>query len=84
LNYYSLICIKLTKKKIVEYCGTWYGTNHDHFKAILVGLTSYLQFDDGYLKDEDYDKDLGKDVSVIDIGSLTTMSDNVPIAYDGV
>jgi hypothetical protein len=36
------------------------------------------------LKDEDYDKDLGKDVGVIDIRSFTTMSDNVPNAYDGV
>jgi hypothetical protein len=73
-----LICINLTKENIVEYCGTWYGTNHGHFKAMLVGLTSYLWFD------EDYYKDLGKDDNVIDISSLTTMSDNVPNAYDGV
>jgi hypothetical protein len=36
------------------------------------------------LKDEDYYKDLGKDVNVIDMGSFTAMSDNVPNAYDGV
>jgi len=36
------------------------------------------------MKDEDYDKDLAKDVGVIDIGSFIAMSDNVPNAYDGV
>ncbi len=79
-----LICTNLTKENIVEYCGTWYETNHGHFKAMFVELMSYLYFDDGYLKDEDYDKGLGKDVGVIDIGSIIAMNDNVPNAYDGV
>jgi hypothetical protein len=51
---------------------------------MFVELMSYLYFDDGYLKDEDYDKGLGKDVGVIDIGSIIAMNDNVPNAYDGV
>ncbi len=45
---------------------------------------TYLQLDDGSLEDKDYDKDLGEDANVIEIGEFIAMDDNVPNAYDGV
>jgi hypothetical protein len=36
------------------------------------------------LEDKDYDKDLGEDANVIEIGEFIAMDDNVPNAYDGV
>jgi len=58
-----LTCTYLTKENIIEYCGTWYGTNCGGFKTIFMDPT-YLQLDDGYLEDKDCHKDLGEDANV--------------------
>jgi hypothetical protein len=36
-----LTCIDLTKENIIKYCGTWYGTNCDGFKAMFAYPTYF-------------------------------------------
>jgi hypothetical protein len=36
------------------------------------------------MKDEDYKKDHGEEVNVMDIGGFTTMDNNGPNVYEGV
>lgn len=79
-----LTCTNLDKGNIIEYCGTWYQTNCGGFKAIFMNPT-YLQFGDGYLKDEDQNEDHGEKVSASDIKGFTAMDDNgFNNAYEGV
>lgn len=35
-----MTCTNLTLDNIIEYCGTWYGTNHNGFKAIFANLAN--------------------------------------------
>lgn len=79
-----LTCTNLVKGNIIEYCGTCYGTNCDGFKTMFMNPT-YLQFGDGYLKDEDQNEDHGEKVSAIDIRGFMAMDDNgLNNAYESV
>jgi hypothetical protein len=51
-----LTCTKLTKENIIQYCGTWYGSNHGGFAAMFVDLT-YLHIYDNESDDEEADED---------------------------
>jgi hypothetical protein len=46
-----LTCTDLTKKNIIQYCGTWYGFDHGGFVAMLAN-PSYLQIYDNEFDDE--------------------------------
>jgi hypothetical protein len=78
-----LTCIDLTKENIITYCGTCYKIDYGGFKATFADPT-YLELGNGYSEDEDYNKDHGEEVGVIDIGGFTAMDDNGPNAYEGV
>jgi hypothetical protein len=47
-----LTCIDLTKKYIIQYCGTWYGFDRGGFVAMFADLT-YLHIYDNESDDEE-------------------------------
>jgi len=51
-----LTCTDLTKKNIIQYCGTWYGSNRGSFVAMIADLT-YLHIYDNESDDEEADED---------------------------
>ncbi len=66
-----LMCIDVTTKNIIEYCGTYYGTHHGGLKCMFVDST-YLQLDDGAFDDGNCNQDPVDEVGIIDIGGFTT------------
>jgi uncharacterized protein with NRDE domain len=49
-----LTCIDLIKKDIIQYCGTWYGTDREGFVAMFVNLTNLHIYDNEFdLKEVD-------------------------------
>ncbi len=43
-----MTCTNLTSDNITEYCGTWYGTNHNGFKATFANLANGSFSYDGF------------------------------------
>jgi hypothetical protein len=50
-----LTCTNLTKKYIIQYCGTWYGFDHEGFATMFEDPT-YLHIYDNEFDDEKIDK----------------------------
>jgi hypothetical protein len=69
------MCIDLTTNNIIEYCSTYYGTHHGGLKCMFVDPT-YLQLDDCAFDDENCNQDPIDEVSIVDIGGLTTMDED--------
>jgi hypothetical protein len=51
-----LTCIDFSKENIIQYCGTWYGSNHGGFVTMFVNPT-YLHIYDNESNDEEANKD---------------------------
>ncbi len=47
-----LTYIDLIKNYIIQYCGTWYGSDHEGFVAIFVNLTHLHIYDNEFDEDE--------------------------------
>jgi hypothetical protein len=71
------MCIDLTKDNIIQYCETWYGSNHGGFAIIFMNLT-YLHLCDNEFDDEElYEDDIEKPW-VFNMGGLLTLDDTSP------
>jgi hypothetical protein len=64
-----LTCTNLTKKIIIQYCGTWFGYDRGGFTAMFVDPT-YLHIYDNESDDEEVDEDHSKKPWVVDICEL--------------
>jgi hypothetical protein len=64
-----LTCIDLTKENIIQYCGTWYGSNREGFFAMFADLT-YLHIYDNESDDEKVDEDRSEKPWVVDMCEL--------------
>jgi hypothetical protein len=72
-----LICINLTKDNIIQYYGTWYGSNHGGFATMFVDLT-YLHLYDNEFDDEEPNEDNVEEPWVFNMGGLLTLDDISP------
>jgi hypothetical protein len=68
--------IDLTKENIIEYCGTWFGSNCGGFQAMFTN-PRYLQLDDRILNDEDNEDVQVEEAGIIDMDGFVTMNVNV-------
>jgi hypothetical protein len=50
-----LTCIDLIEKYIIQYCGTWYGSDHGGFATMFANPT-YLHINDNEFDDEEADE----------------------------
>ncbi len=78
-----LTCIALAKENIITYCRTCYGIDYGGFKATFTYPT-YLKLGNGYLEDEDCNKNHSEEVDVMDIGGFMAMDNNGFNVYEGV
>ncbi len=53
---FLLMCINFTKENIIQYCGTWYGSNHGGFATMFVDPT-YLHLYDNESNNEEPNED---------------------------
>jgi len=73
LSFFLHVQISL-KKNIIQYCGTWYGSNHGGFVAMFADLT-YLHIYDNEFDDENIDEDHSEKPWVVDMCELMTLDD---------
>jgi hypothetical protein len=69
--------IDLTKKNIIQYCETWYGSDCGGFVAMFVDPT-YLHIYDSEYNDEKVDENRSKEPCVVDMFRLMTSNDTSP------
>jgi hypothetical protein len=62
----------VTQEDVIDYCGTWFGSNHEGLVAMFVDPTNIL--DDSTFK---VDSEANGDKRVIDIGLIGTMEEVV-------
>jgi hypothetical protein len=67
-----LTCTDIIKENIIQYCGTWYGSNHGHFVAMFVGPT-YLHIYDNESDDEEANEYHFEEPWVVDMCRLMTL-----------
>jgi len=72
-----LTCIDLIKKYIIQYCGTWYGSNYGSFATMFADPT-YLHIYDNESDDEKADENHSKKPWVIDMCELMRLNDTSP------
>ncbi len=72
-----LICIDLIKENIIQYCGTWYGSDRGGFAAMFVNPT-YLHIYDNEYNDEEVDEDHSEKPWVVDMCELMRPDDTSP------
>jgi hypothetical protein len=72
-----LTCTDLTKENIIQYCGTWYGSNCGGFVAMFVDPT-YLQIYDNESNDEEADEYHYKKPWVVDMCELMRPDNSSP------
>jgi len=72
-----LTCTNLIKKNIIQYCGIWYGSDHDGFAAMFVDLT-YLHIYDNESDDDEVDEDHFEEPWVVDMCEFMTLDDTSP------
>ncbi len=72
-----LTCTNLTKENIIQYCGTWYGSNCGGFVAMFANL-NYLHIYDNGLDDEEADGDHYEKPWVVDMCELMILDDTSP------
>ncbi len=71
------MCIDLTKDNIIQYCGTWYGSNQGGFATMFANLT-YLHLYDNEFNDEEPNEDDIEEPWVFNMGGLLTLDDTSP------
>jgi hypothetical protein len=71
-----LININFTKENIIEYCRTWFGSNHGGLQTIFTNL-GYLQLDDGASNDEGNENTQVEEPRIIDISGFMTTNVNI-------
>jgi hypothetical protein len=71
---FLLTCINFTKKYIIQYCETWYGSDHRGFAAMFANPT-YLHIYDNESNDEKVDKDHFEEPWVVDMCWFMTSDD---------
>ncbi len=62
----------VTQEDVIDYCGTWFGSNHEGLVAMFVDPTNIL--DDSTFE---VDSEANGDKRVIDIGLIGTMEEVV-------
>jgi hypothetical protein len=72
-----LTCTDLTKKNIIQYCGTWYGFDRGGFVAMFANPT-YLHIYDNEFDDEEADEDHFEKPWVVDMCELLRHDDTSP------
>jgi hypothetical protein len=72
-----LTCIDLTKENIIQYCGTWYGSDHGGFAAMFADPT-YLLIYDNESNDEEANEDHSQKPWVVDMCELVKPYDTSP------
>ncbi len=73
-----LTCIDLTKKYIIQYCGTWYGFDRGGFVAMFIDPT-YLHIYDNESNDEKVDENHFEKPWVVDTCELMKLDDTSPM-----
>jgi len=74
---FVLTCTNLTKKYIIQYCGTWYGFYRGGFAAMFVDPI-YLHIYDNESNDEEVDEDHSKEPWVVNMCKFMTSNDTSP------
>jgi hypothetical protein len=72
-----LTCTNLTKENIIQYCGTWYGSDHGGFATMFVNPT-YLHIYDNGPNDEKANGDHYEKPWVVDMCELMILDDTSP------
>jgi len=72
-----LTCTNLTKKYIIQYCGTWYGFDRGGFATMFVNPT-YLHIYDNESNDEDANEDHFEKPWVVDMCKIMKPDDTSP------
>jgi hypothetical protein len=73
-----LTCTNLTKENIIQYCGTWYGSDHEGCVAMFANPT-YLHIYDNEFDDEKADEDHPQKPWVVDMCKLMRSDDTSPM-----
>jgi hypothetical protein len=66
------MCTDLTKDNVIQYYGTWYGSNHGGFSTMFVDLT-YLHLYDNEFDDNEPNEDDIEEPWVFNMGGLLTL-----------
>jgi len=66
------MCTDLTKDNVIQYYGTWYGSNHGGFSTMFVDLT-YLHLYDNEFDDNEPNEDDIEKPWVFNMGGLLTL-----------
>ncbi len=72
-----LTCTNLTKENIIQYCGTWYGSDHGGFATMFTNLT-YLQIYDNESDDEKANEYHSEKPWVVDMCKFMKPNDTSP------
>jgi hypothetical protein len=72
-----LTCTDLTKENIIQYCGTWYGSDRGGFVVMFADPT-YLHIYDNESDDEEADEDHSEKPWVVDMCELMRPNDTSP------
>jgi hypothetical protein len=72
-----LTCTDFIKENIIQYCGTWYGSDHASFIAMFADPT-YLHIYDNESDDEKTNEDHYEEPRVVDMCRLMTLNDTSP------
>jgi hypothetical protein len=72
-----LTCINFTKGNIIQYCATWYGSNHGGFVAMFVDPT-YLHLYDNESNNEEPNENDIEEPWVVNMGGLLTLDGTSP------
>jgi hypothetical protein len=72
-----LTCIDLTKEYIIQYCGTWYGSDRGSFVTMFADPT-YLHIYDNECDDEEANEDHSEKPWVVDMCGLMKPDNSSP------
>jgi len=70
-------CTDFTKKNIIQYCGTWYGSDHGGFATMFMDPI-YLHIYDNESDDEKADEDHSEKPWVVDMCELMRLDHTSP------
>jgi hypothetical protein len=73
------MCIDFTKENIIQYCETWYGSNHGVFVAMFMD-PAYLHLYDNESNNEEPNEDDIEKPWVVNMGGLLTLDGTSPNA----
>jgi hypothetical protein len=72
-----LTCTDFTKGNIIQYCGTWYGSNCEGFATMFANPT-YLHLNDNESNDEEPNENDIEEPWVVNMGGLLTLDGTSP------